>query len=180
MAQTTMLLSPVVAVRGMPYDTETLDGCVSAIANGAIPFGALVEINSSGLAQVPQQTTLTKPFGVALYSAAADAGGYVDGDVVPVCRKGRVWAGTSGTAPSTLGAVNVRHASTDGNSEAQYRGDFTATATSVTVGQEKSLLPGVVCFKASGVSGLALIELNLPAGVTGATGATGPTGPTGP
>lgn len=160
-----MSLSPTVAVAGQSYDGE-MDGVVSAIAQGAIPFGALVVLDSNGLATVPSAATLTKPLGVAMYSPAAAyqaAGGYVDGDVIPVMRRGKVWAKTSGTQPSTLTSVQVRHASTDGNSEAQYRGDFTATAVSTTAGEEKSALTGVLCYRASTVTGLCLIELNLPA-----------------
>lgn len=161
MGQTTFSNDPTVALAGMLADAEHVE-VIHAIAAEEIPAGRLVVLNTDGKVELPQDTTLTKVMGVALYQSLKPPGAYAAGDSVPVMRRGKAWVTVSGTAPGDYVAANVRHASDDTNGEATDRGKLCITATSIVAGEEISALSGALLMKGASVSGLAVLELNIP------------------
>lgn len=126
--------------------------------------GLLVEYHSDGKLRKPAGTTLTKCVGAIPYQATKQSAPWTSSDgPAPVLRKGQVWLKYSGTAPTVESSVNVRHASDDTNSEAQYRGTVTGSATSAVAGSEISAIEGAKCLDVDTSLGLALVELNFPA-----------------
>lgn len=176
MSQTTYTLDNKIAHVGQVADLRNAV-YVSAVADGDIPFGRLVEYSAAGKVRLPQATTLGKLVGMAVYDetkepygpleTATNASGWKSGSMVRILRKGSGYVEYSGTAPTgAYVAANVRHASDDTNTEAQYRGTVTQTTTSVTAGQEKSASPeGMVAVKTNATMSPtgALMELNFPA-----------------
>jgi hypothetical protein len=84
--------------------------------------------------------------------------------MVPVLRKGRIWTVWTGTTRVDMVAPKIRHASTDGDSQAQHRGKVTDAAVDTDAGQENSAAPDGVLMGNQGMSGAIVLELNLPAG----------------
>lgn len=165
MSQTAYNLDLTIGLPGQYFDPETGEGVVSYVAAEAITPGSLVELDSTGrMIQMPQGTggaAMGKLVGVAArVQAKENTSIYAAGDLVPVVRKGRVFANWSGTTEVPLAQLNVQHSSTI----ATNRGFVTDAATSATAGSEISATSGgLVCFKAIATSGLALVEVNFPA-----------------
>lgn len=135
---------------------------VSYAAAEAIPPGRLVVLNSDGKVELPQDTSLAKPAGVSCFSptnqqTAIPAAGfsYAAGDMVPVLRKGRIYADVQGGSPAALTPANMNHSSTT----ATHRGKFSASATANTAGSEISKA-GPAMFVEAGPSGVWLMEVD--------------------
>lgn len=162
MSQTSYTAAPAVAVEGQVVECEAV---TSLPAAETIPAGRFVEI-SSGKVRLPQAATLGKLVGVSMYSPTKEQDGtgeYKTGDMVPVLRKGKIWVAWTGTTHAALTSRNVRHASTDGNSEAQHRGKVTDASTSASAGSEITALPdGAVEGTSTGTSALAEMIVNFP------------------
>jgi hypothetical protein len=137
---------------------------VSYTASETILPGTFVELDTTnGTIKNPQATTLGKIVGLACYASTWPPGGYAAGDTVPVLRKGRALASFNGGTDTYFGAVNIKHASDDTLSNAQYRGYATASATSATAGAEVDAAPTSIVFvKPCTPSTMAYIELNMP------------------
>lgn len=179
MPQSSYPLDNVAAVLGQVVHRGRMSGRFTCAE--AIPFGRVVELNSSGEWQLPQGSTLGKVLAVAPYNAAYPVGGYAAGDQVAFLRSGTVWVeNDAGGSPTyTTGNMNVRHSTTI----ATHRGKVTLTATSASAGVEISVCPGTEFVQEDSTPTMALLNVEFSAalsGATGATGATGPTGPTGP
>jgi hypothetical protein len=172
---------------GMPAGEYNDLYIVSYPAGATIQPGIAVEV-ISGLVYPLKDSGTTSSFlpaliGVAMFDPAMENsyppgsgttpvtfGGYLVNQLVPICRKGRVWVQTDagGTWPE-LGAVNVWHSS-DGT---HLQGVFTMSATATTAGAEiDTLLSGVVGVHAGAAGSFtdgfgqtiktAIVELNLP------------------
>jgi hypothetical protein len=138
-------------------------------ASVAIPYGAGVELDATGLAvRLPLGTGATSPLfrGVAIYDAGDEPGGYAIGDVVRILRKGRIAvivdAATVMAATDTGGVAGLDHSSTI----ATDRGKFTKTALNAVAGTEISDVgakwaPGLPGTSAIGGIPMAWLELNL-------------------
>lgn len=161
MPQTSYAASPTIAVAGMLADTGDKD-IASYPAAEVIPAGRVCVLKSDGTCELPKNegalptSGAGAPIGVSCYLSASPPGGYQIGDMVPLVRKGRVWAEFEGTGATDLEVMNVRHSST----VATHRGKVTDAATSTSEGVEISALPRTVARK--GTTGLALVEVNLP------------------
>lgn len=84
-------------------------------------------------------------------SAAGLCKGFKQGRVGSFMRKGRIWVLGDGTALSgtpPYGALNVNHSTTTGS-----QGIFTTNATSMTVGSEVDVAPGVTVYEPAGAGG---------------------------
>lgn len=163
MPQTSYSIDHAVAIAGQVVDGRAQRGRYECSED--LNFGEFVELHTDGKLRRLQGTTLGKVIGVVPYNPSLPPGGYKAGDMMPaILRRGTIWVKYSGTAPAVEVKPNIRHASTDGNSEAQYRGSVTATATSVTAGSEISAASeGIHVIKTDSASSLAMVELNLPA-----------------
>lgn len=161
MSQTTYSRDLALAVPGLV--SRSVDYLiVSYPAAEAIPPGREVVLNSSGLLQLPQSTTLTKPVGVSCFSptnqqTAIPAAGfsYAIGDMVPVLREGRIYADVQGGSPAALVQANVNHSST----VATHRGKFSASVTTAVAGSEISQA-GPVMFIETGPTNVWLMEVD--------------------
>jgi len=164
MSQTTYNRSRAKAVPGLI--SEEMDNfVVSYPAAEDIPPGRLVVLNSDGALELPQDTSFAKPVGVSAFSptnqqAAIPADGflYKEGDMVPVVRRGRVWAEVSSSSePEALVEANVKHSSTTST----HRGKFTTNAVSSSSGAEVADA-GPVLFVMKESTSLWLVELGFP------------------
>lgn len=161
MPQTTYADAPTSALAGMLADSGPKD-IASYPASEVIPPGRVCVLKSDGTCELPKNTGAMPtsgagaPIGISTYLSMAPPGGYQIGDMVPLVRKGRVWAEFTGTGASDLEVMNVSHSSTT----ATHRGKVTDAATATTAGSEVSALPTAVARK--GITGLALVEINLP------------------
>jgi hypothetical protein len=175
--QTDYSLDPPAALAGMIAEPASQLNAYETtfVANEVIYPGEFVEYLSAGVVRRPQGlTSVMNLMGVAVYRATktasvANASGgmapYQIGDQVTIMKRGKIYCKFSGTTPPVQTAtVQVRHASDDTNTEAQYRGSVTDAAASVVAGQEKTLAgSGIRAIRAAtGSTTLALIELNLP------------------
>ena len=163
MGQLTYNRTRDVAVAGM-VSQDCCECVVSYPAAEDIEPGTFVVLNSSGQCEPPQDTSLGKPLGVAVFSPtsmqpAVPAAGFVykAGDMVPILRKGRCYVKYNGGSPATYTQAHVKHSSTI----ATYRGYATASATSAGAGVEISDL-GPVMFVEAGPSGVWLMEVCFP------------------
>jgi hypothetical protein len=133
MAQTSFSVDSAVALPGQLADNGPHE-VIEMVAAETIAPGRLVVYNaSSGKCELPQSASLDLKLvlGVAMYEATnpqAVAGGftYAAGDVVPILRKGRIYASFSGGTDTAYTFANVKHSSTT----ATDRGKFSASATS--------------------------------------------------
>lgn len=195
--QTSYNLSPDVAVPGQLGDLNLDSKIRSYPAGEVIEFGRLVEIDASGLAWKVSGTTTSitaasrnlggfSIFDTAREQALATAGGssgtagYKVGEMVPVLRKGTVYACWDGNGSAITPAFgvrpNVNHSSTtDANN---LKGTLTANTTSSTAGSEIAQAPaevvilkdtsgltpqrGAVSPGAAGPTFVMLVEVNLP------------------
>jgi hypothetical protein len=179
MPQVTYSLTPTVGTPGQLADNQEGVEIVSYPAAEFIPFGRAVVLDSSGKkVQLPQAagSTLGTMKGVAIYQAAREqalfasavgtgggSGGYAIGDMVPICRRGCIYVAWTGTTQTDGATPNIRHASTDANSEAQHRGKFTDASTSTTVASEIAAAPGgLVLGRDTGSTAFALVDVNFP------------------
>lgn len=186
--QTSYNTDVVIGVPGQPRASTIHEMIVSYPAGEVINFGRAVAVNSSGLLQQVQETgdgLLAGLLGVSVYQPAREQaypptfGGaqYQVGEMVPVMRRGRIFAEWNGTTQGYCAAVNVNCSSTTDTN----RGIFTDAAISAVAGSEIAVATGMVLYAPTGVSNLCELDINLPAaGPQGATGNTGATGPTGP
>lgn len=160
MAQLTYPLTRSVAVAGMLADGWNGQDITSFPALEVIEAGRAVEVVvASGGVRLPASTGDVLPLlaGVAVYKDTSPPGGYQIGDMVPVLRKGRVWAQFSGTGATELEDARVYHSSTI----ATNRGKFTDAAADATATTEVST--NVAKFRGKSNSAtLALVDLNLP------------------
>jgi hypothetical protein len=163
MPQTSYPLDLVPAIVGQVVERGTMSGRYECSED--IPFGRVVELHTDGKWRLPQGTTIGKVLAVAHYNPSYSSDGYKAGDQVAFLRSGKVWiANDGGGAPGpATGKMNVRHASTDANSEAQHRGKLTLTATSATAGSEISACNGTEFIKEDTAPTMALCHINFPA-----------------
>ena len=153
-----------------------LNGEFQVAAGYTVAAGQAVEIVAGTKTVRPMQSTGTTAslFGVAVYTpmkqpnpAGTTYGEYVAGDFVRVMRKGRVYSFWSGsTTAASYTAPNISHSSTSvGTATSNAQGSFTDAAASTTVGSEVAVAGNgamLVSNPSATLSGLALIELNLP------------------
>lgn len=167
MPQQTYPLDLDAAVVGQVVDRGIMSGRYECSED--IPFGRVVELHTDGKWRLPQGTTLGKVLAVAQYNASYPTAGYKAGDQVAFLRSGKVWiANDGGGAPGpATGAMNVRHASDDTNSEATHRGKLTLTATSAVAGSEISACKGTEFVKEDATPTMALCHVNFPANAGG-------------
>lgn len=163
MPQTTYNFDPKAALAGQIVEKGRMRGRYECSED--LNPGELVELHTDGKLRRLQGTTLGKIIGAVPYRADLPPGGYKAGEhMVAVLRTGQIWLKYSGTAPAVEAKPNVRHASTDGDSQAAFRGNVTATATDTDAGQEISAGPeGLHVVKVDTATSLALVELNFPA-----------------
>lgn len=161
MSQTTYSRERAKAVPGL-ISKDAQYFVVSYPAGEAITPGREVELQSDGTVKHPQATSRTKPVGVAAFSptnqqTAIPAAGftYAVGDMVPVLRKGRIYASYQGGTPAALTPAKVNHSSTT----ATHRGKFSASDASGVAGSEISPA-GSAVFVEAGPSGVWLMELD--------------------
>lgn len=157
--QTTYNLDRPVAVAGQINDTD--DIVVRSWPCGATPIlpGMFVEVLNDVVQ--PAKSTgqeIAKPAGVAIYKDMLEPGGYVQGNLVPVMRKGQIWAIYSGTSiPTDLQDAKVSHSST----VATANGTFTDAASAATAGSEVTGALAKFSGKSSTLT-LVLVELDIP------------------
>lgn len=167
MPQLTYTNAPAVALAGMLADAPEQCSITSKPASEAIPPGVACVLDSAGTVSLPKGTGALPPngtgslVGVSVYLSASPPGSYQIGDMVPMVRKGRIWAHFVGTGATENEAMQICHASDNTNSELANRGFFSDIAASTTAGQEKTLFARGVARDGVG-STLALVEMNLP------------------
>lgn len=165
MSQTSYSLDPSVALAGMLADGGPND-IVSYPASEVIEPGRAVVLDAAGTVSLPKNTGALPASGngslkgVAIYVDARGPGAYQVGEMVPLLRKGRIWAQFAGTGATDNELMQVRHASDDSNSELQHRGKFTDAAASTTVGQEKTAFAKGIAL--GGDTNLVKLEVNFP------------------
>lgn len=174
--QTSYQLNPDIAVPGMLFDENLDDKVISFPAGEVIEFGRLVEVDANGLVWKVSGTGAAlvhagrQLAGVSVFDVAREQqlstilpggstgnAGYQVGEMVPVLRKGSVYAawdgGTGALSQTVLGPINVNHSSTTDPND--IKGTFTGNATSNTAGSEVALAPaGITCSVRGDVSGL--------------------------
>lgn len=173
MPQSTYNLDQTPAIIGQVVDRRRMSGRFECSED--IPFGRVVELFTDGKWRLPQGTALGKVRGVAPYNPSylpgltAAAGVYKSGDSFAVLREGTIWIEQDGGGSPTAatGAMNVRGASTNGNSEAVHRGKLTLTAASATVGSEIYACPGTEFVKEDSGAAMALCNVNFAANSVG-------------
>ncbi len=171
MAQTSYSLDPAVGLPGMPADTGYND-IRSYPCSEDIPFGVLCELASGKVRRCQQSGSGlgSTVVGVSVYdpareqqvpSAGTGAGSYKSGEMVPLLRKGRVFAQWNGTTQTALTQPNVNHPSSSDPSG--IRGVFTDASTSTTAGSEITQCPAsILMVRDTGSTSLCLVEINLP------------------
>jgi hypothetical protein len=175
--QVSYSLAPVIAVPGQLAD-NTVNRIESFMAAEAIYPGRMLELASDGVScQQVQATGNQAPvtaLGFSVLLTAREGNGAVGvpltngavyniGDMVPVLRKGALYAEWSGTTQTAYGQPNVYHSSTI----ATNRGKLTDVAASGGAGTEISLTGSGIKLRAAlpGGGNIALIEVNLPGAV---------------
>lgn len=157
MPQTSYSLDRTSAVAGQVVESTRVVGRYQAAEE--IPPGRFVVLNTDGKLELPQDASLSKVVGVAMYRSAKAPEAWQVDDYVPVLRAGVIWCEASGGSPSDLASLNLHHSST----VATNRGKVTASATSDSAGSEISDPGPVTCAQADDVpSGLLLVELAFP------------------
>lgn len=167
-SQTDYSFNPVVGTLGQRYREHNSDEVVTYPAAAQITPGSLLElITVAGVDKVRLAQSASgalKPLvGVALFedryapALGATNNYFQAGDLVPVLRKGRVFAAWNGTTQASLATVNYEHSSTT-----NPQGSFTDAATATTAGSEIDLANGVRLVKNLASSTMCLVELNLP------------------
>lgn len=168
MAQTTYSNDLTEALAGMLADSNGAEEITSRAASEAIPAGRACVLDAGGTVSLPKTATAVLPtsgtgslVGISVYTSASPAGGYQIGDMVPLVKRGRVWADFTGTGATENETMQICHASDDSNSELANRGKFSDAAASTTAGHEKTAQTRLRAL--GGISTtLAKIEINLP------------------
>jgi hypothetical protein len=121
----------------------------AVVASGQVVNpGDVLEMKADGSVQAAQAVNASPlPIvGVAIYKDAKQPRGLLEstngfqaGEMVPILRKGKVWAKWVGTTRVPGAALNLSHSSTT----AANQGAFTDAATATTAGSEVSLMAGV-------------------------------------
>jgi hypothetical protein len=165
--QTTITQYHGTAVPGQ-LDSQSEDFVIDSWpASVVIPFGVVVEVANDAV-NLPISTSLGTVAGISVFADARMGGTYAPGgssayqvgEMVPVLRRGRIYANYHGGSQSNYGSVNVWHPSTDGSSNLKYAGYITNTATSTTAGQEIAALSNAVTPRTVSDSGLCLVSVN--------------------
>lgn len=150
---------------------------VTLSAATTLPQGAQISFASQGGAiytlaaalVAGTAVTLTSPYlgvtnaatAVTQYGTGSQASGWLKGMMVPLMRRGRIWAAWDGGGTVTRGGpVNLRHSSTGANPQ----GIFTFTAAQTTVGNEIDIAPNMSVWNPSLVGGTAGPGSNDPFG----------------
>ena len=147
-----------IAVPGQLADQNLDDKVISFPAGEDIEFGRLLEVDTSGLVWKTKGTgaslTNGKLAGVSVLDVArpqalASAGGssgnghYKAGEMVPVLRKGHIYAawdgGTGSFGQGVYVVPNVNHSSTTDPTD--IKGTFTGNTTSSSAGSEVAAAP---------------------------------------
>lgn len=175
--QLTYSLYPPQADPGMLADNE-VNHILSFPAAEAINPGVCVEVAADGVSvQQPQQTGSTfSPVGISILLTAREGlgasntttqnggngngGVYAAGDMVPVLRRGAIFAYWKGTTQTGYASPNVYHSSTI----ATDRGKLTDAATSSSAGVEIAAAPVTIQLRQAltGSGNIALVEVNMP------------------
>ncbi len=178
--QLTYSLYPAIAAVGQLADNNTVNRIVSKVAGGTIHPGRALELASDGSVQEMQQTSstlavygfsvlLTAKEGVGNNNDTANAVGssFLAGEMVPVLRKGSMFAEWKGTTQVEGATPNIYHSSDSATGAAADRGKVTDAATGVVTGAENTLAPHWIQLRAAlpGSGSLALIEVNAPGAV---------------
>lgn len=171
MGQLTYAIDPVIGQPGQKSDLQAAR-IVTGLASVQLQAGTLVTRDpTTGLLEPVSGTTAlaSAPYGVVMYNPiqmeqgefTGDAllGEYRPGDAVPVLRSGRIFVAWSGGTQGYLSSVNV-HAPSTGFTTSS--GVFTNTATSTTAGSEIFAVGQCVEVSPTGLTTLALIDINLP------------------
>lgn len=156
--QTSYQLRPDIAVPGMLADENLDDKVLSFPAGEAIPFGRLCEVDTSGNLLLVRGSganiASNKLAGVSVFDVAreqqlAAAGGsagsgfYAQSEMVPVLRKGRIFAAWDGSGTqSVFGTPNVNHPSSADASG--IRGVFSGGTVSTAAGSEITACPAEI------------------------------------
>lgn len=159
--QLTYNLNPDIAVPGQLADENLDDKILSFPAGEAIEFGRLVEVDGTtgavwkvagtGATLVTSGRALAgvSVFDVAREQQLASTGGssgkgnYQVGEMVPVLRKGHIYAawdgGTGSFGQGVFTVPNVNHSSTTDTND--IKGSFTGNTTSSSAGSEVAAAP---------------------------------------
>ncbi len=176
--QTTYNQYPAEALQGQLVRGEDV---TSHPATEVVPPGVMVQISATGSVRPCQDAaaTIAGLWGISILKTTLNNAqpigsttGYGTGDMVPVCRRGRIWAafqaaatGSAGTTGSTgFAGVNVFHPSVPTTSATALgvRGFLSGTATTGTAGVESTFVNGVQIVRFATGWALALVDVNLP------------------
>lgn len=189
--QTSYNLNPDIAVPGMPADEGLERQVFSAPAGEAIPFGRLCEVDSSGNLFLVKGTgaaiTSGKLAGISIQDVAREqslatsgssgSGYYGQSEMVPVMRKGRIFAAFDGSVtnvqapfvapgvnhPSTTDASGIRGVFSGGTVTTTAGAEITQTGTNILYVRDVSTqTPARGAAGTNNYQYVALIELNLP------------------
>ena len=165
-------LFPAVATPGELAD-NTVNRIVSKVAKEAIQPGRGLELAADGSVQQVQQTSSTmKLFGFSVFLSAREGVGnnndsanptgaaFAIGDMVPVLRRGSLFAEWKGTTQVEGTVPNMYHSSTT----ATDRGKVTDAATATTAGSEITVCPSWVAIGSPlpGSGSVVLVHVNAP------------------
>ena len=157
MPQTSYALERTVAVAGQVVELGRKSARYRA--SEEIPAGRYVELHTDNTLRLYRGG---KKYGISMYRDAKEPGAWAIDDYVPVLRAGQIWADFDGTAASAgdLDDANVHGADTT----ATKRGKITQAAVSYAAdAQVYNGGPAKFCQAPTGNTGLALVEINLPA-----------------
>lgn len=182
--QTTYNLEPSAAAPGMLADLEDYS-IESYVAKEVINPGVMVQLSSDGLtvqqarsltATVDTEPTSVLGFAVLKTARApsdatfgtSDPQVYQIGDIVPVLKRGKIWAAWHSAVAQPVGTnvgLNVYGANSNSGAHVAFRGNLTADAVSATSGDEICAIPGGIRLKPPALStsgNICLAEVNLP------------------
>ena len=157
--QTAYTVLPAVGLSGQILD-DAFNLITSYPAGELISVGRACEV-VAGVLRMCQTTgaALGNVVGVSCYIGAREPGQFAIGDMVPVLRRGKIFADWNGTTQVEFAVPNVNHSSTI----ATNRGVFTDAATSAGAGVEIAAAPsGCIEVRPTGMATVCLVELNLP------------------
>ena len=158
--QTAYTVLPAVGLNGQILD-DGFNLITSYPASELISVGRLCEV-VGGLLRMCQTAgaNLGNVVGVSAYIGAREPGQFQIGDMVPVLRRGKIFAEWNGTTQVEFATPNVNHSST----LAVSRGMFTDAVASAVAGSEISVAPtpGLIEVRPTGMATTCLVELNLP------------------
>lgn len=147
------------AVAGMIADQNERAEITSYPASELIPAGRACELQADGTLKLPQSTTLGNVKGVSIYQASRPPIAYQIGEMVPLMRRGRIWAEFTGSGATDGETLRIEHSTTT----ATDRGKFTDKAISAVAGTEVDAFAKGECRGGQATPALlALVDLNLP------------------